>query len=293
METGPNQNGQVEPPIGGARFRWPVFVLWIAGSLVQGAVVAWLAVVAGSYFSPLVLFSLMVGVVLGAIAVAAMRVAQVGNRPTVLLGTALAALVTVAGQHYFSYERAWSHYREAARNAESKSQILQKAPAEFARRVMDRMPAAPGTFGHYMAKQAEEGRPVGAWRARGWLAWASWGLDGLLVAAAALALVAASVRLPYCDRCRSWYRTTRAGELDVGTASEVAGLVGIGLPRRIRSAGFRLQACTGGCGPTALELHWERTRGGRSSQHVWLNAEQRERVSRVLDARIGGGVASA
>lgn len=287
METGPNQNGQAEPPTGAARFRWLVFVPWIAGSLVQGIVVAWLAVVAGSYFNPLLLFSLVVGVVLGAIAVAAMRVAQVGNRPTVLLGTALAAGVTVAGQHYFTYEKAWSDYRVAARSAESKAQILQKAPTEFAQQVMDRMPVAPGTFGRYMLEQAEEGRPIGAWRARGWLAWATWGLDGLLVAAAALALVAASVRLPYCDRCRSWYRTTRAGELDVGAASEVAGLAGIRLPRRIRSARFRLQACTGGCGPTAFELLWERTRGGRSSRRVWLDVDRRNRVSRVLDEQMG------
>ncbi len=287
MDTGSQQDSHAEPPAGRASFRWPIFLAWLLGSLLHGVAVAWLAVVAGTYFHPLIIFPLLVGVGLGAITVAAMRVAQVANRRTVLLGTALAALVAVAAQHYFTYQKAWDHYHVAAQQAQSQSQALQKAPNEFAQRMMDRMPVAPGSFLDYMLAQSEEGRPIGSWRARGWMAWASWTLDGLLLAAAALALVAVSLRLPYCNRCRSWYRTTRAGPLDDATAERLAQLVGVPLRHDRRATRFRLQACTGGCGPTLLELLCERPRGGVSRRQAWLDAALRDRVTELLDQHAG------
>ena len=273
MQTGPNQNGQAGPPTGAARFRWRGLLLWLPACLISAALAAKAAVVAQSYFAPLGFFPLLVGVALGAILVAFMRLAQVAHRPTVLAGTVLAALLAAAGQHYLCYRTALTHIQQ-------KLDEHPEARLAFADALDDRV---PDDFADYLRSQAAAGRDHFG---RGLTVWLSWALDAVLLLAATLAVVVTSMRMPYCDRCRSWYRTTRAGDLDVAIASRVAELAGIRLPRRIRSARFRLQACTGGCGPTALELFWVQTRGARSSQRVWLDTDQRNRISRVLDEQI-------
>lgn len=272
METQQTEHEAAIPPARGARFRWTAALLWLPVCLISGALVAKAAVVAMSYFNPLAFFPLVVGVVLGAILVAVMRLGQVAHRPTLLAGTLLAGVTAVGGQHYFCYRAALAHIRQTLDEHPGASRA-------FADVLDDRIPS---DFVDYLRKQAAAGRPVFG---RGRTVWLSWGLDGVLLLAAALAVVATSMRLPYCDRCRSWYRTTRTGELDGGAAAEVAGLAGIRLPRHVRSTRYRLQACTGGCGPTALELHWERARGGRSSQRVWLDAQRRDQVSRIVDGQ--------
>ena len=61
-----------------------------------------------------------------------------------------------------------------------------------------------------MCRQAKVGRPIGFGRVlKGWAAWASWGVDGLLVLVAALAIVIPAIRQPFCNTCRSWYSTIR------------------------------------------------------------------------------------
>ena len=75
------------------------------------------------------------------------------------------------------------------------------------------------SFGQYVQAQAHRGRPLwSGYVAQGWVAWLSWAIDALLVVAAAVAVTIPAMRVPYCNRCRSWYRTIRSGRIDVLTA---------------------------------------------------------------------------
>ena len=162
-------------PIVRGRFLWLKLVVWLPTCLVVGVLVAWAAVVAQSYVAPLVLFPLLVGVGLGALIVGMMRLGQVGNRRTVLLGTVLAVAVTVTGQHYFTYIAAFHPTRGKAKLSEP----LRRA---FSDLVRDSTPS----FAEFMRQRATHGRLLpGDYRARGWLAWVTWAVDGLLVLTAA------------------------------------------------------------------------------------------------------------
>ncbi len=273
-----------DPPLPPARPRFRPLALagWLPFSAGTGVLVAWLAVLAGSYFHPLAIFELAVGFVLGAVLVLLMRIAQAAHRPTLVAGTVLAAAICVAGQHYFSYLRAWQKYEQAVAESQNAA-LMEQAAAAFGQTLTDRLPKPPGTITQYMARQAEQGRPIGRWHARGWLAWLSWALGGLLELGAALALVVPSMRLPYCDRCRSWYRTVRAGKLAPAPASRLARIGGLELPGDAQAARFRLQSCTGGCGPTSLELFWEQPGSGPATARAWLDAARRDEVARSLD----------
>ena len=163
--------------------------LWLIVGGVVGLAAAWLAQMEQSYFAPLVIFPLLVGVVVGAAMVGLMRILQVGHRPTIVLGTVLAVTVTVLGQHYLGYLAAY-HWPSAALRALK-------------------------PFDEFLRQQADRGRPlVGGLIAHGWLAWVTWAVDGLLVLLAALVTLGPALRQPYCNRCRSWYRTVRAGRVD-------------------------------------------------------------------------------
>ena len=91
MGTGQEAVRDGSCPLGGGRFVWRGFVLWVPACFVLGILVAWAAVAAEEKFAPLIVFPLLVGVGLGALSVGLLRLGQVGNRPTVLLGTVLAA----------------------------------------------------------------------------------------------------------------------------------------------------------------------------------------------------------
>lgn len=270
-------------PPGRPRFRPGALPVWLLVCACGGVLTGAAAAVAGAWFHPAVVFPLLVGVVLGAAVVLLMRASQTGHRPTVVTGAVLAAVCCAGAQHYFSYRSACRRHDRAVADSYQKTQMLLQAPPEFARALLDRVPPGPGTFGQYMLRQAREGRPVGPWLARGWLAWLSWSVDGLLAAGAALALVAASMRLPYCDRCRSWYRTVRAGRLSPESARRLALAAAIDLPSEHAGRRFRLQHCTGGCGPARLEVFWEDPQGGLVRRRAWVGPAQREQVHGALD----------
>ena len=79
------------------------------------------------------------------------------------------------------------------------------------------------SFGKYMLAQARRGRPLpGGYIATGWEAWLTWAIDVLLTLAAAVAVTLPGIRVPYCNRCRTWYRTIRNGRIDVRTAQLLA-----------------------------------------------------------------------
>lgn len=275
-ETSPDRSG----PAGGGRFTWLRFAFWLVACLVLAVPVAWAADVVQSdfKFAPLVIFPLLVGVGLGAIAVGLMRLGQVGNRPTILLGVVLAGALTVVGQHYLRY---WDECERVQRQVDAFREVQLKYP----KLVEGYQPKPPAHFAAYMQAQAKKGRDleIGGYVARGGVAWLTWVIDGLLLLAAALAMVIPAMRLPFCNRCRSWYRVTQSGRADGQTARRLAGLAEVPPEDRPDSARYRLLSCNGGCGPTSFELSWQKPRGPSFSAQAWLDAARRDRITRVLD----------
>lgn len=250
------------------RFRAAPLLLWLPACLVCGLATAWLAVIAGDYFAPFLLFPLLVGAVAGAVVTAMVRLSQIGNRFTILLGTVMAGLAVVAGQHYFKYLAA---YRPAPKDVQAFQKVAPLAPS----------------FQEYLEKTASLGRRINGRNVGGaTLAWFSWTLEGLLILGTSLAMTTLAARQPYCSRCRSWYHTTRSGRLDHACATELAQAVGVALPARLVWTRYRLATCKSGCGPTSLTLYWEDTAGRVWSQRVWLGSDLRHQVTEILDRQM-------
>ncbi len=274
MATQPGGASQSRNVSSGGRFRPLACLLGLPAAAALGAVAAWLAVGAQFYFAPLLLFPLLVGLGVGAACVGLMRLTQVGNRPTIVLGVLLAAAVAVAGQHYLDYRQA------LARSLHEIEALQRSGPVPITR-----LPAAPPQgFADYLRQQADAGRPVTAkWSVRGWRAWLSWAVDGLLVVAAALAMAIPAARLPYCNTCRTWYRTMRAGRTPLAAARKMARLAAAAIDAPVKRVRYRLSCCQGGCGPTRLELFWESGDGGEGFLEAWLDAAQRDAAMQALD----------
>ena len=263
-------------PVGGGRFAWRSCALWLPACVILGVGVAWTAVVAQGYFAPFIIFPLLVGVGLGALIVGLMRFGQVGNRFTVLLGTLLAMAVTIVGQHYISYLMAYRWPWQEVTTRQHPGQDLSGLANVW-------IPSFP----EFMRGQAARGRPpltdyVGP-AAVVSVTWALWAVDGLLVMAAALAMVVPAVRQPYCNRCRSWYRVIRSGRIDALTTTRLAELAHICLDEQPSSTRYRLLNCQEGCGATGFALFWQEPRGPAFSAQTWLDAECRDRMVQVLD----------
>ena len=265
-------------PTGGGRFSWRDPILLLPIAFLLGLSLAWLAETAQHYYAPLIIFPLLVGAALGVLTILAVRLGRIGNRPTIVLATLLASLISIGGQHYLSYR---AECRLVAQQRRLRLEAQQEQPALGA----IAMPEAPGSVFAYMQKRAAEGRElnIGGYVARGWQAWASWGVDGLLVLLAAMFLVVPVMRLPYCSRCRSWYREVRRGRFDgpfSGKLAEAAGVSGSG---KTASGRYRLLSCHGGCGPTGLEIAWRRSDGDTTTLRQWLDTESRDRIVQLFD----------
>ena len=128
---------------------------------------------------------------------------------------------------------------------------------------------------------------LGGYIARGGTAWLTWAVDGVLVLAAAVAMVVPAMRQPYCDRCQSWYRVIRSGRIDVPTARRLADVAGVAAADKPTAARYRLLTCNGGCGPTGFDLCWDRWPGGACLVQTWLDAGRRDRITQVLDEARG------
>ena len=227
------------------------------------------------------IFPLLIGVLLGAMVVGAVRVTQVGNRSTIVVGALLAGAVAVVGQHYFQYLET---YEEESRPAEAFRLAAQKYPDE----LIGQPPQPPGSLAEFMTRQAKRGRKMGlfGYTAQGAMAWVSWAVDGLLVLAASMAMVIPATRQPYCSRCLSWYQVTRSGRVDVAVARRIAQLAEVAESEEARSARCRMLNCHGGCGPTALELVWHESGGKAVLVQKWLEPELRRSIDEVLDRAV-------
>ncbi len=252
------------------RFTWPGLLLAMLVSPAVGLIYAWIGAMVQPYFAPLVLFPLLIGVFIGLTIIGLVRFGQVGNRPTIFLAVLLAALVAAGGHHYFT----WAAYHGAG-------PVVSPTTGRDLSAI--RRELTP-SFSQYLCAQARRGRPlVGPYVAYGWAAWLTWTIDLLLVAAAAVAVTIPAVRVPYCNRCGSWYRTIRSGRLDAPTAERLAELFGVEEIDSLRSPRYRLSNCQSGCGPMRCELSWEDARGAVALVRVWLDAAARNQVSTILD----------
>ena len=265
------------PPIA-ARFAWPSLCTWLPICAILAAGVAWAATVVAKHFAPLLAFPILVGLALGVTLVGLARLVQVGSRLTLVLGTILACLVAVVGQHYICYRG----YLESVRE---QTESFRQAEIRFPDLVQGTAPEPVDNLLDYLRRQAEEGRPlVGAYIARGPAAWATWTADGLLVLAFALLVVVPAVRQPYCGKCRSWFRTTRRGQIDPDSARRLGRILEVELPDEMTSISYRVVSCGAGCDPTGFEVRWVDESGKPASASVWIGADQRNQITEALDA---------
>ena len=246
-----------------------------------GLACGWIGATVQPHFAPLILFPLLLGVFAGLAIVGVARFTRIGNRPTLFLAALLAAAVTVAGQHCFTYLA--TYYWAAPTISPTTGQDLSAL----------RWEQAPG-FGRYLCEQARRGRPlVGGYVARGPMVWLCWTIDTMLVAAAAVAAIIPAVRVPYCNRCGSWYRTVRSGRIDEPTARRLAELLGVEEIEGLRSPRYRLSTCQSGCGPMRCELSWEEANGAVDLVRLWLDAGQKSKVTAILDGTADGDCETA
>jgi hypothetical protein len=261
------------PPANQGRFTWFGLILAAVAAGGFGVVWAYAAEVAQAYFAPWILFPILLGVFAGMSIVGWVRFARIGHRPTILMAAALTAVVAAVGQHGFGYLAAYDETRRSIQTDEKNGQDMSA--------LVDQM--RPG-FGKYMQAEASRGRPLLAgYTAQGWVAWLSWAVDGLLMAAAAVVVVLPALRAPYCNRCGSWYRTIRSGKIDRPTALCLAERIGVEEVEHLHSPRYRLSACLGGCGPTRCELSWEDAQGTVDLVQVWLDPAGRNHVATILD----------
>jgi hypothetical protein len=234
-----------------------------------------------SYAAPFILFPILIGVFAGMTIVGVTRFGQIGHRPTILASAVLASAVAVGGQDYLAYMSFLQHYSSEGEKGDSPifagAKIGTIPLSALAREL------APG-FGQYLRAEADRGRPlVGEYVAKGSAAWLSWAVDAMLTVAAAVAVTIPAFCVPYCNRCRTWYRTIRNGKIDVPTARRVAEACDVDEIAGLRSPRYRLSCCHAGCGPTYCELSWEEPNGAVDLVRVWLDADQRNQITAILD----------
>jgi hypothetical protein len=262
------------PPPSGGGVRWVRdSLIWIPGCLLLGLFTARAAVDIQSYFAPLLLFPLLLGVLLGALLVLFMRMAQVGHRPTIVVGSLLAAGVAVVGIHYLAYREAIAE--DSARLEQLRSVLPETETHRF---------PLPESFIEYLTKKAAQGRSVFQTHSlHGGYVWLLWLVEAGLLMTATLLVVIPGMRFTFCRRCHSWYRTIRSARLPAAAIGELAALLNIEIPEGLRSGRCRLLACLSGCGPTGCELAWEDRGGQTYFARVWLLSEQRNGVIGILD----------
>jgi hypothetical protein len=264
----PNRAAEPAP----ARFNLFKLAAYLPISLLVGALIGGAAAHVQTYFAPLVLFPLLVGAVLGGLLVIVMRVTNTGHRGTVVVVTLLAVATATAAAHYACY------VFQGRAEPDKRVAMVKAAFGEDT--------SAPANFADYLQREAKRGRTIfGDLHAKDAWVWVTWAADGLLLGAAALAVVILALRLPYCDHCRTWYRVTRIGRLKPATGALVGAAAAIAMPEKVHSLRYRLLNCLGGCGPTGLDLMWRDDDGQPAANTQWLAPEARDRIVQILDHR--------
>ncbi len=225
--------------------------------------------------APWLLFPLLVGVGLGALAGGLAYWEKLGHRATVLFATAIAATVVVVVMHWMEYQA----YLNAPRSAQF--EMMANAFPDIAERHVS---ARPTGFFDFLQRMAAAGRtmPLG-WVAQGEWAWASWALDALLVVAGAVVAVTVFARRPYCDVCRNYYRVLRQETLRPDQYRRLAESLGwtAGTPR---SASYQHLSCQGVCGPDQVRVMVTPVAGPSERREAWIDHTDRGRLFQQLDS---------
>ncbi len=259
-----------------AQFRFWHLARWLPLCLVHGTAVAWLAFGLQKHFAPLGLFPILVGLVLGVTLAGLMRLVQVANTRTILLGAVVAWAMTVFGQHYFSFQE----QRETAIREAAQFRLAAQAHPDVVRGTPPK--PASGVF-EYLRWQALRGRPIAGERvARGPAAWASWAFDGCLTLVAALLVIWPASRRSYCNQCGTWFSTIRRGRLAAASAKALVAAVGVEASEDIGDGTYRFVHCQGGCGVAGFEICWESADGRRITRRVWVSPDDRSRLEKLV-----------
>lgn len=266
-----------EAPKQPERFRARNGLAYLAGAPTAGGVAALLAEVIQNdlHWAPLLLFPMFIGVILGGMLVAVARLVQAGHRPTLLFGAVAAAATAVVGQHFLAY---WN-LREPTKT----DNAYVRAQAAFPD-LAERLDNRPKNWNEFITRSVQQGRPlVGTWVARGGWVWASWALDAVLLLGCVLAVVLPASRMPYCEKCGTWWRTILGGRWQGEAAQNLLNQFGAEGGGAVVSVRYRLSSCRGGCGPFGLALVRQAPNGESYTYRFWLSPEGRDRVIQLAD----------
>jgi hypothetical protein len=256
------------------RFTGRGLAIGLLGGIAVGVLWAWWAEVAQRYLAPIFLFPLLIGAGVGVTVVGLARITQIGHRPSILLSALIAAILAALAQHYVTYLGVYYWHHSAMPGEQATGQDL--SAIVNAHLIT--------TFADYLQAQVRRGRPLAfGYVAQGWTVWLTWGVDSLLTVTSAVAATLLAIRTPYCNQCRSWYRVTRNGKIDLATAKRLAARVDATLPEHTRSQRYRMSNCHNGCSPTCCELSWEEATGQVALMQFWLDAAGRSEISAILD----------
>lgn len=262
------------PPPAPARFRWRFGFTYLAGLCFAAAMLGYLASQVAHVRAPWLLFPLLVGVALGALAGGLAYLVHCGHRRTVLVATLMAGLVVVGTMHFVEYQA----YLNAPRSAQF--EMMVNAFPDIAQHHAG---ARPSGFLDFLNRMALAGRamPLG-WTAQGPWAWASWALDALFVVAGAMVVALVFLRRPYCDVCRNYYRVLRQEQLRPEQFERLARSLGWSVDTP-RSASYQHLSCHGGCGPDLVRVMVRPASEPAVRRLAWIDCADRARVFQQLD----------
>lgn len=190
MTSDPTEHPRGVEPAPSEASAWPAIAVGLAAAVAIGLLVAWLAATVGQYRAPLLFFPLATGAVLGMCLAAALRMGHESRKWLVWLTTLTAVSVAVVGQHYI-------YYRAVCSKMDEDAALFAQARQAFGENVQGQLPTKPADFLDFLRQEAIRGRSLstslGEWTARGWLAWLTWIVDGVLVLIPAAAMVHWSV----------------------------------------------------------------------------------------------------
>ncbi len=162
---------------------WVPFFVWLGLLMATALGLAAAATFVQEFWAPIFLFPLVLGLLLGALAVLLARGVHAGRArfATRLLIAPLliAALLLVSALHHFSYLRARSAAEAALQKHGSMVQAMILQQPEI---------GPPANLFVYLQREAKVGRMLwGGYRTPGGWTWVVWGVDALLVIGATVA----------------------------------------------------------------------------------------------------------
>jgi hypothetical protein len=223
-------------------------------------------------WAPWLVFPLLVGGLVGVIGLKAAMHLNVGHRATIYGVTGLAACAVAIWLHYFQYLY--------ASDPKSSSEL------EMFRNAFPEMgySGRPTHFLEFLNRMARAGRPLpfGMIARDGW-AWASWGLDALLIIGGAMGVIRFGTHPPFCAKCQSYFRITRRESLREEQVARLSEMFSWGLsPGDI--AEYEHFTCKGQCHEDLAQFFIRPKLGrGMIRRELWFDRAERALVFQVLD----------